>query len=162
MKPKVYVETTIVSYLAARLSRDLIVAAHQELTQEWWDNRRLDFDLFVSQLVVREASAGDPEVAQKRLALLSDISLLELNESAVNLAVKLITEGPLPKKATEDALHISVATIHGMDYLLTWNCKHIANAETRNAILAICRGNGYEPPVMCTPEELMGDRDVDR
>ncbi len=155
MKPKVYLETTIISYLAARPSRDIIIAAHQELTNEWWENRRKRFDLFVSQLVIQEAKSGDKEAARKRLGLLEPIPLLELNDKAISLA-RILMNDAIPPKAVEDALHIAVAAIHGMDYLLTWNCKHIANAEKEHAIAAVCRGNNYEPPIICTPEELMG------
>jgi predicted nucleic acid-binding protein len=155
MKPKVYIETTIVSYLAARPSRDLITAAHQQVTQEWWENRRTDFDLFVSQLVIQEASAGDEQAVQRRLQVLEDLPLLQLNEQAIALARMLIDEGTLSSQAAGDALHIAVATVHGMDYLLTWNLKHLANATIRNAITVTCRARDYEPPVICTPEELL-------
>lgn len=155
MKPKVYIETTIVSYLAARPSRDLITAAHQQVTQEWWENRRIDFDLFVSQLVIQEASAGDEQAVGRRLQVLEGIPSLELGEQAVALARMLIDEGTLSPQAAGDALHIAVATVHGMDYLLTWNLKHLANATIRNAITAACRAHDYEPPVICTPEELL-------
>ena len=155
MKPRVYVETTIVSYLAARPSRDLITAAHQQITQDWWENRRTDFDLYVSQLVVQEASAGDEQAIQLRQGILEEFPLLELNESALALARRLISDGALPAKAVGDALHIAVATVHGMDYLLTWNLKHLANAAIRSGITATCRTQGYEPPVIFTPEELL-------
>ena len=155
MKQKVYLETTIISYLSARPSRDIIIAAHQELTNEWWENRRKRFDLFVSQLVIREAAAGNKDAAQKRLSILESIPLLELTEKVRSLA-RILMEKAIPTKAVEDALHIAVAAIHGMDYLLTWNCKHIANAEKEHAIAAVCRSNNFEPPIMCTPEELMG------
>ena len=155
MKPKVYLETTIISYLAARPSRDIIIAAHQELTNEWWENRKRRFDLYVSQLVIQEAKAGDKEAARKRLDILEPIPLLELNDKVISLARILMNEA-IPPKAVEDALHIAVAAIHGMDYLLTWNCKHIANAEKEHAIAEVCRSNNYEPPIICTPEELMG------
>jgi hypothetical protein len=155
LKDRVYVETTIVSYLAARLSRDLIVAAHQQLTEEWWLQRRLSFDLFTSQIVVREA--GDRDMAQRRLDLLVEIPLLATNETALDLARQLMRRGMIPARAAEDATHIAIATIHGMDYLLTWNCKHIANARMQKAVAEICRGAGYEPPTICTPEELMGE-----
>jgi predicted nucleic acid-binding protein len=155
MKPKVYIETTIVSYLAARPSRDLITAAHQQVTQEWWENRRTDFDLFVSQLVIQEASAGDEQAVQRRMRVIEGFPLLELNEQAVALARMLIDEGTLAPQAAGDALHIAVATVHGMDYLLTWNLKHLANATIRNAITVVCRARDYEPPVICTPEELL-------
>ena len=156
MKPKIYLETTIVSYLTARPSRDLIIAAHQQLTWEWWENKRDEFELYASQLVVQEASAGDTAMAQKRLALLSPLPLLTVNPAALALARALIIKGPLPKKAGADALHIAVATVHGLDYLLTWNCKHIANARMYTAVAFISRSAGYEPPVICTPEELLG------
>jgi len=155
MKPKIYVETTIISYLAARPSRDLITAAHQQVTQEWWENRRADFDLFVSQLVIQEATAGDEQAVQRRQQVLEELALLQLNEEAVALARTLIDEGALPDKAVGDALHIAIATVHGMDYLLTWNLKHLANAAMRNAITLTCRARNYEPPVICTPEELL-------
>ena len=157
MKPKVYVETTIVSYLTARGSRDLIVAAHQELTQEWWQRRRGEFELYCSQLVVQEASGGHKEAAQRRLQVLRALSLLEINAAAKELARHLIKAACVPRKAAEDALHIATATVHGMDYLLTWNCKHIANAEMQRSVTVMCHLRGYEPPVICTPEELMGD-----
>ena len=115
----------------------------------------MHFDLFVSQLVIREAKAGDKNAAQKRLDILETIPLLELNENVISLA-RVLIEKVIPKKAVEDALHIALAAIHGMDYLLTWNCKHIANAEREHAITAICHRNNFEPPIICTPEELMG------
>jgi predicted nucleic acid-binding protein len=131
MKPRVYIETTVVSYLTARGSRDLIVAAHQELTQEWWQRRRGEFELYCSQLVIQEASGGHKEAAQRRLQTLQSLSVLEINDAANELARHLAKAAAIPRKATEDALHIALATVHGMDYLLTWNCKHIANAEFR-------------------------------
>lgn len=155
MKAKVYLETTIVSYLSARASRDLITAAHQQITQDWWDNHRSGFDLFVSQLVIEEATSGDEQAVHRRLQLLEELDLLQLDEEAVHLARTLIEQGTLPDKAMGDALHIAIATVRGMDYLLTWNLKHLANAAMRNAITVTCRESGYEPPVICTPEELL-------
>ncbi len=157
MKPKVYIETTVVSYLTARGSRDLIVAAHQELTQEWWQRRRDAFELYCSQLVIQEASGGHKEAAQRRLQTLQSLSVLEINDTAKELARHLVKAASIPRKATEDALHIALATVHGLDYLLTWNCTHIANAEMQRSVTLMCHLQGYEPPVICTPEELMGD-----
>lgn len=156
MKGRVYVETTIISYLSARLSRDLVVAAHQQLTEEWW-GQRMSFDLYTSQVVTREAAAGDREMAQRRLAFVAEIPLLEINEQALELATQLMQRGMIPARAAEDASHIAIATVHGMDYLLTWNCKHIANARMQKTVAEICRTAGYEPPTICTPEELMED-----
>lgn len=155
MKPKVYLETSVVSYLTARPSRDLIVAANQQITQEWWQVRRAGFELFVSQLVLQEAGAGDPAAAQQRLEVLKEMPLLELSEEALSLAETLGQDGPLPQEAVEDALHIAVATLNGMDYLLTWNFKHLANATMRYKIEQVCRQAGYEPPIICTPQELL-------
>ena len=153
MKPKVYIETSIPSYLTAWHSRDLIVAANQEITKQWWDSRE-QFDLYISALVIQEAGAGNPTAAQKRLEQLDDIPELNITEEVEKFAEILIQKVPLPKKARIDALHIAVAALSGMDYLLTWNCTHIANAILRPKLEAICREFGYEPPTICTPQEL--------
>lgn len=157
MPPKIYIETTIPSYLTARPSRDLIIAGHHQLTREWWDNERGDFDLNVSQFVIQECSAGDPEMAKRRLKILAGITILPISPAVIPLAETLINKGPLPRKAEIDAVHISVAATSGMDYLLTWNCKHIANAKMQDAIRELCIKAGFKPPVICTPEELLGD-----
>ncbi len=154
MRPKAYLETTIPSYLTAWRSRDLIKAAHQEATREWWESRSR-FELYVSQVVVGESAGGDPTAAAQRLQALADVPILDVTEDAEALASDLMERGPLPKKAAVDALHIAVATVHGMDYLLTWNCTHIANAATRGEIEAVCRENRLAPPTICTPIELM-------
>lgn len=156
MKPRVYLETTVISYLAARPSRDLVVAAHQQVTREWWDGRKEQFELFVSPLVIREVSAGDQEAARQRLALVARLPQLALNEEVRNLAGALLNRGAVPRGAEEDAFHIAIAAAHGMDYLLTWNCRHIANAEVEQLISGVCAAAGLECPVICTPEELMG------
>lgn len=160
MKPTVYLETSVISYLAARPSRDLIVAAHQQISQTWWETRN-DWDLAVSVLVVAEARSGDTAAAARRLAVLDGLPLLTLNDAATNLAERLLNAAALPASANEDALHVALATVHGTDYLLTWNCKHIANAEKRPVIEAVCLSSGYRPPIICTPEELLGDRYVE-
>jgi hypothetical protein len=155
--PKVYLETTVISYLTARPSRNLFVVAHQQITAEWWTRRRRHFELYVSRLVVDEAAAGDAEAAAQRLASLRGIPLLELAESASSLATNLVTQAAIPREAAEDALHVAVAAAHGMDYLLTRNCRHIANAAVRNRIADVCTASGFEAPVICTPEELLED-----
>ncbi|MBU4225427.1 MAG: type II toxin-antitoxin system VapC family toxin [Chloroflexi bacterium] len=155
MKPKVYLETTVVSYFTAKPSRDIITAAHQQITQEWWENRRADFDLFISELVEQEASAGDEDAVQRRSKMLEGLPALQVNQAAVDLARILVNENALPEKSTGDALHVAIATMNAMDYLMTWNMRHLANATIRNAITVICRAYGYEPPVICTPEELL-------
>lgn len=152
----IYLETSIISYLTARPSRDLIVAANQAMTQEWWHGQRDRFAVYVSQLVIEEAKAGDEQAAQKRLTLLASIPLLDITDAGRMLTQQFLEAGFLPDKAARDAAHIAIATIHGMDYLLTWNCRHIANAAIRNDIIRVCHANGYESPVICTPQELLG------
>ncbi len=153
MKPKVYIETSVVSYLTAWRNPDLIMAANQEITKEWWGNRG-QYDLFLSAFVIQEASTGDPEAAKKRMSVLEGIPEVDITEEVENFAIALIEKIPLPPKARIDALHIAVATVGGMNYLLTWNCKHIANATLRPKIETVARELGFEPPIICTPQEL--------
>jgi hypothetical protein len=150
----VYLETTIPSYLTAWRSPDLVMAARQQLTREWWDTRRSDFDLYISQLVIDEASAGDPSAAARRLEVLEAITLLEFGDDANALSKLLVRELSLPPRAESDAVHIAMAVVNGIDFLLTWNCTHIANAAMRPRIELACRALEYKMPVICTPEEL--------
>ena len=145
----------MISYLTARASRDIVVAAHQELTRQWWDQRRSDYHLVVSEVVLREAEAGDSEAAERRGAVVAGIDVLEVGVAALELAEKLVRRGAVPAVAAEDALHIAIAATNGVDYLLTWNCAHIANAAMRRAIDEVCIEQGFEPTVLCTPEELI-------
>jgi hypothetical protein len=154
VKPKLYLETSVVSYLTAHPSRDLIVAAHQQVTRDWWATRG-QFDLYFSQFVLDEASAGDHDAAAQRIAVLREATLLTTTSDASTLAAELVRVGDLPQKALVDAFHIAVAAVHGMDYLLSWNCRHIANAAMRGRIDNTCRSRGVEPPVICTPIELV-------
>ena len=151
----VYVETTIPSYLTAWRSPELIMAARQQITRDWWDTRRHDFRLFVSRIVIDEAKAGDPNVATRRLEVLDSISLLEPQENFDSLFAALVRDLSLPDRAATDAAHIAMAVVNGMDYLLTWNCTHIANAVFRPKIEVVCSSFEYKMPVICTPEELM-------
>jgi len=155
VEPTVYIETSIISYLAARPSRDLVTAAHQQLTSEWWSSRRAAFRLHVSELVIQEAGDGDADAAQQRLVLLAGIPVIAASAEALELAKALVSNRIVPTAAEADALHIAIAATSGMDYLLTWNCRHIANAQIRARIEAFTRQRGNEPPILCTPEELM-------
>ncbi len=155
MKSKAYIETTVVSYLTAWPSRDVVIAGHQQITREWWENAEDRFELMASQLVVGEASAGDPNAARERLAILESLTLLDASEEALELAQQLIRAGVIPEQVPEDAAHIAIAVTNGVEFLVTWNCRHIANATMRSRIEMVCRNAGYEPPVICTPEELM-------
>ena len=152
----VYLETTFISYLVARPSRDLLVAAHQYASEEWWASRRGEFECCVSQVVIDEASVGDPTEVQKRLAIISDLAALEVTEDAESLTQAILAGGMLPPRAVRDAAHVAVAAVHVVDYLLTWNCKHLANAQIARRIALVCERLGYRMPFICTPEELMG------
>jgi len=154
-RPTIYIETSIPSYLTARQSDDVRVRGNQDTTVEWWHSRRRDFRLFISEFVVAEVSLGDPDAARRRLATLAGIPRLMATEAVRSLGRALIQKGPIPRQAELDAYHIAVATANGMDYLLTWNCVHIANAVMRTGIEMVCRQYGYEPPIICTPQELM-------
>lgn len=156
-KPSVYIETSIVSYLAARPSRDPLTLRNQQLTHEWWNTQRERYALFTSKLVVDEAAGGDPAMALLRLSLLSGIQLLEVDEEITTLAQTLMKEAGLPERATPDALHIATAAVRGMAYLLTWNCAHIANPALRFRLERTCLRHGHGLPLLCTPETRMGD-----
>ncbi len=154
MKSRVYLETTIPSYLTAWPSRDVVRLGHQQATRDWWAQRD-EFELCISQLVVNECQRGDPTAAAERMKMLEGIPLLDQPEVVDALAGALIRDVPLPPKATIDAFHIAFSASHGLQYLLTWNCTHIANATLRSRIEKTCRSFGFEPPLIVTPIELM-------
>ena len=156
MASLVYVETSVVSYYTARLSRDIVTAARQTITQEWWDEARERYEIYISTLVVEEAKTGDSEAARKRLTAISGLPILEINNAAEELAKRLVAEELIPETSAEDALHIALATVHGMDFLLTWNFRHINNAEMKAKIRAAIEALGYQCPIICSPEELGG------
>lgn len=158
-KPSVYVETSIVSYLTARPSRDLIIAAQQTITRDWWRGATERFVLVASELVFTEAAAGDSEAARARLTALEVVTRLETTEDATALTRRLLELGAFPPAAAADAAHVGIAATNRVDYLLTWNLRHIANAAVRPRIERACRKAGHEPPVICTPIELMEEHD---
>jgi len=160
MKRKVCAETSVVSYLTARPSKTIIGPAHQQITLAWWETRN-EYELLVSLAVLRECGAGDPDAAEKRMAVLADVPLLLITEQALHIAESLVGHGILPLKAAEDALHIAVATVSGMDYLLTWNCRHIANPEIQIRIAEQFEQIGLFLPFICTPEELLGEANAE-
>lgn len=155
-KKSVYVETSVVSYLTAWPTGDLLAAAWQKATRDWWETRRRRFDLYTSDLVLEEAGRGDATAAARRLEALAGLPVLALTEDVRVLARALLREGALPAGAPGDALHIALAAAHGVDYLLTWNFRHIDNAETKPLIRGVCVVNGHGCPEICTPQELMG------
>jgi predicted nucleic acid-binding protein len=157
MSESVYIETSIRGYLTARSTKNLILAANIEITRDWWESQRNTFLLYTSEAVLDEVAQGDAEIATQRLEILRDFPLLELNQSVQTLAKEFLIRSSLPSKAKVDAIHIAAATVHGMDYLLTWNCKHIANAQIQGKLAKISLDFGYVLPILCTPNELMGD-----
>jgi len=155
VKPKVYLETTIPSLLTAWPSRDLIIAGDQQITKEWWRTRRGDFELFVSQVVLDEAAEGDKAAASARLAEIQGLPVLEVNGDVERVARTVLQTGLIPAKASNDALHLAVAAVHRMHFLLTWNCRHLANAAIGGQLAAACQEAGFGMPVICTPRELI-------
>ena len=149
-----YLDTSVIGYATSWPRNDPVVAARQQLTRDWFETIAPGFQLFVSRLVLDEATAGNAEAARERLALIYDIPQLEVTTAVNDLAAVFITNGAVPAKAVGDAEHIAVAAVHGVDFMLTWNCRHIANANKRHDIEQACRRAGYGPPVICTLEEL--------
>lgn len=157
-KLKVYLETSVISYLTALPSRDLVVAAHQQVTQEWWSGRDR-FELLVSDAVLEEIARGDHAAARRRLVAVEGIAILSATAPAQSLAKGFLRAAAMPPKAAIDAVHVAIAATHGADFLLTWNCTHIANAAIREKIEAVCRSAGFRSPVICTPLELLGEEE---
>lgn len=158
MKEKVYIETSVISYFTSKTSADIIIAGRQEITRKKWP-RILDvFDVYISALVLQESEQGDREAVQKRLKTIANIPILAITDHAEELASILIVEGPIPEKSPEDALHISIATVNGIDYLVTWNFAHINNAQIKSRIVSTIEKHGYQCPLICSPEELLGEQ----
>ena len=152
----VYIESSVISYLVSRPSRDVVIAGRQAISHEWWENHRQRFELRVSALVEEEISRGDPLAAQRRFALIQDIPSLAISDEATELAELLLKQGAVSEGSEEDALHIGIAAAQGADYLLTWNFKHINNAEMKSAITKVVESCGFVCPQICSPEELGG------
>src|SRR5438874_2100133 len=153
MASSLYLDTSVIGYVASRLSRDVLTLAHQQLTREWWSAHRNRFELHVSELVLYEANQGDPEAARERLQVLQGLPVLRITQEARALADQIFNVTQLPDKAASDALHLALSAVNGMDFLATWNCTHIANAVVLKVVNRVCRDHGYEPPIVCTPEE---------
>lgn len=157
-----YLETTIPSYLTARPSTDVVILGHQHITREWWKTQALHFDIFVSELVHEEIARGDTDAVDRRLAAIERFPVLAVTDEATELAAVYLQDMTLPERASADALHLALATLNGMDYLLTWNCRHIARGSVKRALPLINAARGFGSPTICTPEELLyGDEDLD-
>ncbi len=155
MKKRVYVETTVVSYFTARPSRDLMVAGHQEATRELWPELATRYETYVSALVFEEAGRGDPDQARMRLATIERFPMLDIDDEARSLAEKIIAGGGIPAEYPEDALHVALAAVNGIEVVITWNFAHLNNPFTRMMVRQIVEGVGYECPEICSPEELL-------
>ena len=153
MKPRVYVETSVVSYLTAQPSRDIVVAARQQVTREWWATAAERFDLVISELVRDEAAAGSRDAARSRLAAISALPTVAVSAEVTRLAQALGDAGAVPRRATQDAVHIAIAAVRQDPFLVTWNLRHIANAAARRQIEAVGGAGGIDAPVLCTPEQ---------
>ncbi|MFT5471341.1 MAG: hypothetical protein ACI8UO_006474 [Verrucomicrobiales bacterium] len=156
-----YIETTIPSYYVARPSSSLLHAAKQTATRDWWDGNCSGFELFTSLETLDKAAKGDSEMAADRLNLLQSIPLLPMPDEAISLAGNLVSAGIVPQKASSDSIHIAVASVHAIDYLVTWNFKHIANPFLRDRLRSAVEEAGFELPVMCSPEELLQNDEDD-
>ena len=154
--PSAYLETSFISYLTSRPRRDVIVRGNQKMTRQWWENCRQDYALCASQMVIAEAEQGDPKAASERLLILRPVKILATTLEALSLAEELVQSSAIPKKAVRDATHLAVAASHGIKYLLTWNCTHLANPRLRQRIDQVCQENGFRAPVICTPAQLLG------
>jgi predicted nucleic acid-binding protein len=159
MKPTVYIETSVIGYLTSWPQESVTVAGHQNTTRVWWSTAPDRYELFVSQLVVRECSEGDADAVQDRLSTVQSLPVLPITQAAEHLAEALIREHAVPENQPNDALHIALAVAHGVQYLVSWNFRHIVNASIRPAIERVCRDAGYDPPILCTPEELLEPND---
>jgi len=155
MRESIYLETTIVSYYTSKPSRDIIVLAHQEITRQWWLKVIGRYNIFISEVVIEEANSGDPEAIKRRLEELKDFPHLELNDKVEKMAQVYMERLEIPEKSLRDAAHLAVASVHNIDYLVTWNCTHLANGEVIKKLMKINESLGIHTPIICTPEELM-------
>lgn len=157
MKEIAYIETTIVSYLVARPSRDLVLSAHQQVTREWWENERVNYHCIASEEVAREAMLGDTGMAQARIKVLEEVQIVGITAEVEAMAATFMATGALPPTMRPDATHLAAATLSGADYLRTWNCRHLANAHVLRRLQKEAERRGWQLPGVCTPLELMGD-----
>lgn len=155
----VYVETTVVGNIAGRLHPDPTIAARQRVTRDWWATASARYELFVSQVTVDECAAGDPDAASERLDVIRKLALLDESDAAEDLGARLIARRAVPDSQPRDALHIAIATVHGIQFIVTWNFKHILNPHLQATIADTCYEAGFVPPVICTPEQLLESED---
>ena len=156
-RPSVYLESSVVGYLTARPTNDVHSAARQHSTARWWDAARSDYDIYVSQLVLNEIAQGDEGAAARRLAVVSDLPLLDEDDNVRTLAARLMDAVGFPERAAADALHLAITIHHGVDFLLSWNLRHITNAVFRDRVVTFCHSINTPHPIICSPDELLGE-----
>jgi predicted nucleic acid-binding protein len=154
-----YLETSIISHATAWPSSDIQLAAIQQQARQWWASERSKFDVVTSQLVITEASAGDTTAAADRLKLLDGLPLLPITSDAQSLANAILSASLMPQKAAADALHVAIAAVGGVKYLLTQNCRHIANAHVLPQVYQLLQDEGFGQLLICTPAEFLGEND---
>ena len=157
MKPTIYLETSVISYYTSRPSRDIVVLAHQQLTREWWEKAMGKYEIVISEAVIEEAAGGDEEAASLRLGSIKDLKVLPATDETRELARFLVKELSLPGKSFTDAAHLAFASHHKVDFLITWNCRHIANGRIIRALLDLKKTIDIHVPIICTPIELLED-----
>ena len=151
----VYIETTVIGNIAGRIHPNPRIAARQNITREWWLIAASHYRLLASAMVISECSDGDASAATERLQVLDGIELLASSEDVDALAQALIDNRAVPASESRDAFHIAIAAVNGVQYIATWNFKHILNPTLQGTIALVCRECGYEPPIICTPEQLL-------
>jgi hypothetical protein len=161
MKPSIYLESSVISYFVARPSQDIITRGHQETTHQWWNSQLPRYDVFVSELVLNEIGSGDSDAAQKRTQAVHAFEVVRISQDAIDLASKYVAELPLLRDAEADALHLALAVLNNVNFLVTWNCKHIARGSVLKALPLVNMRLGLATPVICTPEELLYENDKD-
>jgi PIN domain len=156
-KPTLYLETSVVSYFTAGMTRDVIALARQEITRDWWHRHLDEYEVFISASVLEEVARGDAIAAGKRLEALETFAVLHMSDTVKSVAAQYLKHGIIPEAATYDVFHLAFAAVHKLDILVTWNFKHLANLFVRSQLDKFNRRNGLYTPVICTPEELLGE-----
>jgi predicted nucleic acid-binding protein len=153
--PSAYIETTVIGHLAGRVLDDPIIGGRQRVTRLWWPIAVKEYELYVSSVVADECSAGNADASKERMEILNSLSFLAISPITDRLAADLIAKHAVPATEPRDALHIAISAVNGIEYLVSWNFKHIVNPKTRAAIERVCEEAGYSPPMICTPDELL-------
>jgi hypothetical protein len=154
-KQQIYIETSVISYLVSKTSSNIILAAYQQITRQWWDSQLHYYHPFTSDFVLEEISKGDPKLSKERLNTIQKFGKLPVTDDVIELGERYLKQVSIPRKASLDAFHLAISVIHGMDFVLSWNFRHMANAFVRRKLEFINSEIGIQTPTICTPEELI-------